>query len=102
VSELVPWLPLITAVVVAVIGGAYGLWNKGKTRPPTWPEMWERMEAQDKRLNAAARIIRSISEQWPEGHPAPTIAPSDVKELEGEDTIPVKWLTGMRQVPPSP
>lgn len=107
-EQLLPWSPLIGGIVVAAIGASVSLWVKfgGDKRaakvpnPPTWPEMWARMDAleaeqeelrrhMDQRDAAFIEILYAIQRQWPEGYPAPVL-PSEALDLLA-DTIPPQW-----------
>lgn len=101
--ELVPYLPLIAGVAVALIAGAFAVYQRvrGEKRqlPPTWPEMWARMDALELRVaardKAFANILQAAADQWPKEIPGPVFDDADIEILE--DTIPSQWL---RRRPP--
>lgn len=45
--------------------------------------------ADTRKMQAVARILRALFEQWP-GHEAPNLDPADIAEIE--DTIPPAWV----------
>lgn len=113
-SGLIPWLPPIIVAIIMVTGG--GIWaivnRRGgdKTRlkvppPPTWPEMWARMEAQDSKIEqlesrievrdrAFTNILADAAKQWPKDAPGPTFDQADLDALG--DTIPASWARRIR------
>lgn len=101
-------------VIVGILGAIGTVVVKRLRGRASEPEMWEKIQelsvtvygGRDKtghdvvglieqlgnvqRRNAAqARIIRALSQQWPESD-VPRLDPSDILELE-EDTIPAHW-----------
>jgi hypothetical protein len=92
--DLTPWLPsIITAIVVALIGGFYG-WRKYRTRftqsvPPTWPEVWTRLDEQDKKIAALVSVLETVADEWPSNVKGPVFDPKDLLILQ--DAVPRKW-----------
>lgn len=115
--------PLVVGAVLSVLSAVWAFLNRKGTerhekrtlRPPTWPEVWSRMENQDARIeaqdekleqqaqdigalqqrfsdqtNAIKRLLRSIAVQWPKGFPPPVLDQHDVDALG--DTMPRQWL----------
>lgn len=108
-EQFLPWAPLAGVILAAVIGGIVTLVVKfggdGKARkvpvPPTWPEMWARMDALEReqeelrnrmteRDAAFIQILHAVQQQWPLGYPVPVL-PEDALEVLS-DTIPKHWL----------
>jgi hypothetical protein len=103
-TEILPWLPAI----VAVIGGSAAVWaavvNRGGTRQarrePTWKELLERVGALEekvedmrrtdrRKMGAFARILIAIRDQWPTPT-GPDLDPADIAEVE--EAIPPAWI----------
>lgn len=101
--------PLTVAVVGALLTGGYAMLNRhGSERsaarmlkPPTWPEMWSHMQAQDARIDALeeraenrdraiTNILHALANQWPVGAPPPVFDPADLDVLG--DTMPSQWV----------
>lgn len=101
--EISPWVSGLFAVVAAIIAGLYG-WNRYKTSqknppPPTWPEIWDRLDAQDTRLGAQEEkievlisVVHTVAAQWPLGHPRPIFTRDQVNVLNG--SMPDQWKPG--------
>lgn len=65
------WWPIWSPIVVLILGGAStGIWVMVNRRdgdktarknplPPTWPEMWARIDIQDGRIDALERELRA-------------------------------------------
>lgn len=95
-------VPAVCLVAAAVVAGRYTIKNRREgdaaarrnSVPPTWPEMWARMDALETRIavrdTAFSNILESIAQQWPAGAPRPTFNQSDIDALS--DTIPSEWL----------
>ena len=115
--------PLVVGVLLSSLGAVWAFLNRKGTQrheartlhPPTWPEVWARMAAQDVRIetqearleeqgekiatlttgfvnqtSAIKRLLHSIAKQWPKGASLPVIDEVD-EHLLGE-TLPVEWL----------
>jgi len=91
-------LPVIGGIAIAVVGGGMAIWSRwGGDRararqplPPTWPEMWERMDKQDEKIAALTRIVVAAADQWPTDVAGPVFQEADLAVLE--ETLPAKWL----------
>lgn len=100
--------PLLISVAGTSFAGAWAFINRKGTEkneartlhPPTWPEMWEHMKAQDARIDSLERnfntrsaaitnILRAVVAQWPKGTPAPSFDQADLDALG--DTVPSQW-----------
>lgn len=123
-SEWWSW-PLFVGLLLSAVGALWAFLNrKGSEsydsrtlRPPTWPEVWARIDAQDARLEeqsqqiedqseqietlkkefanqtgAIKRLLRSIAAQWPKGVAAPVLDQKDIDALSG--VVPPHWLNG--------
>lgn len=116
------WLnwPIVLGVLGTVGAGIWALINRlGSEKfrqralpPPTWPDMWKRMEEQRVRMDeqtdrikaledereeravrdrAITNILMSIARQWPPEHPPPVLDSDDL-DILGEDTVPAQWF----------
>ena len=108
-TELLPWSPLIGGVAIAVVSGLFLLWKtrqEGQSkRDPTWGELVAenrkqreefddfrektdtRLNALDRKLDATARVLTALAEQW-HGDP-PLLDPADIDALG--TTLPAKF-----------
>lgn len=99
----VPWIAPAAVVVAAIAAGVFALINRQRAEkvplPPTWPEMYARMDAQDKRIDdlekrieardrAFASVLTDLAAQWPRDH-RPKLKRADLDVLA--DTIPASW-----------
>lgn len=109
-EENLPWLlPVMGGIAVAIITGIVTLVVKfggdSKSRkvpiPPTWPEMWARMDALEteqeelrkhmsERDRAFVQILHALQQQWPSSLPVPVLPEEALEVLS--DTIPKSWL----------
>lgn len=88
----------VAVVTAAVYGGLNALKNRREDRkaqsttivPATWPEVWSRMEALEKKNIALINVFEDLVRQWPTGTPRPTFDKADIAVLA--DTIPSEWL----------
>ena len=114
------WIPITIGLILGGAGGVWAILNRrGGQRfaakhpaPPTWPEMWARMEAQEKRIDgleklivdkdrtsqardrAFANILLAASRQWPANAPGPIFDTRDTDVLG--DTVPAEWIKQAR------
>lgn len=121
VDALLPWLPFLGGVLVAVIGFVSGrLQQRGDQatrREPTWKELADEnrnlrkelgdyRETTDQRLQkiedrmeerdrAMASVLADAAEQWPKDIDGPTFREEDLRVLE--DTVPVPWRNRRRR-----
>lgn len=98
-SEILPYAISAVAVMFAAI---YAGVNFSKNRkadrlaaatniaPATWPEMWLRIDAMEKKNTALVNVVEDMVRQWPAGAPRPVFDQADVTVLSG--TIPSEWL----------
>lgn len=96
-------IPAVAVTFAAVVAGWFTIKNRREADkatstnsvPPTWPEIWERMDALEKRITvrdiAFGNILEAIAKQWPKNTPRPTFNQADLDALS--DTIPSEWLT---------
>jgi hypothetical protein len=52
-------------------------------------EVTEVRRADTRKMQAVARILRALFDQWP-GHDTPNLDPADIAEIE--DTVPPAWV----------
>ena len=123
------WLPIIIGTVLASVGGIWAYINRrGGQRfqhrnplPPTWPEMWARLDGYEKKLDqleednkalrkmiedkdrtsqirdrAITNILLAAATQWPAGAPGPKFNKRDTDVLG--DTMPADWIKQARTV----
>ena len=94
-APFLPWAGWLTAALATLVLPLYFKRRAERTvAVPTFPEIWARMDAQDKRFAAMARVVMAIGQQAPPGF-HPKLDPADVEILQGD--IPLKW----RQPPPT-
>lgn len=106
VSELLPWLPVIAGVSVAVVAGAFTLYTRIRgdresrriPMPPSWPEMYARMAGQDAKIAALGRLWTATVAQWPEGAEAPTFDEGDLAIVKDIAPLPARWRRPRRSV----
>ena len=117
--DIVPFLPIISAILVVVIGGVIGIYqmrygrrkDQERPLPPTWPEMWakiseldDKLKAQEetieKRDKALGNILTALVDQWPADRPAPIFDPEDLAVVS--DIMPGKWARRPRPKPATP
>lgn len=68
------WAPFALAIVAACAAGLWALYNRrdgekaARTNPlpPTWPEMWARIDAQDQRIEKLERQLVEADELYDE------------------------------------
>jgi hypothetical protein len=71
------WASIATGLLLWAGQAISRRWGKKHPETPTWPEIWDRIEAQDKRIEALehqdkkktrvfAGILTRLLEQWPE------------------------------------
>lgn len=89
-------------VLAAIVAGRYTVKNRRDAAlaasksplPPTWPEMWERMDNLEERMKvrdtAFGNILTVIAAAWPKGTPRPIFDQADLDALA--DTLPSQWL----------
>lgn len=98
VPTLADLLPTLGGIAIALVAGSLAAWSRwGGDRnrarqplPPTWPEMWARMDLQDEKIAALTRIVVAAADQWPTEAAGPVFQESDLTILE--DTLPAVWL----------
>ncbi len=94
-------IPGIFAAIVATVTGIFLIRNRAggdasRRRdlvPPSWPDIYARLDLQDKKIRLLVGITASVAEQWPTDH-APPIFDKDTVDLiaELDDTlVPAKW-----------
>lgn len=103
-DTLVKLIPLVTAVLVAAIGGWYTLRQRkrSESKPPAvgYEAMWQRMDKLESELESFRKDIQEIkdatrqglyeiSQQWPKGEPGPTLSTDTLDRLG--DMIPWEW-----------
>lgn len=67
---LVVWWPMWTPLLVAIIYGAFAVINRRGTEkhknrqpaPPTWPEMWQRIDKLEKKVTAVTTAYNNLRE----------------------------------------
>ena len=100
--DLTPWIfPLITAVLVAIIGGVFTIRARRSEstsrardmQPPSWADVYARLDLQDKKIRLMVGIVAAAAEQWPADAPGPTFDKETVELIaELDDTlVPAKW-----------
>lgn len=112
---LIVVIPLGGVIAAGVLAWLRLAWSKRHTEnvplPPTWPQMWERMEAQDDRIEsleerikvrdqAFLSILTTLSESWPAHVPKPEFDAAALRVLE--DTLPPWYLRQARRTFPRP
>lgn len=85
-------------LLAAIYSGRNALRNRREDRraastnsiPPTWPEVWARMNDLEEKNTALINVIEDLIKQWPKSEPRPRFDRADVNVLSG--TIPSEWL----------
>jgi hypothetical protein len=111
-SWIIALTPLWAAIGGAIVVGIFRLVEhlRGERRPapPTWPEMWARIDAQDARLEAMEEhnrerdqavlsILTTVAESWPRDAPKPEFDADAIGVLA--DTLPSWYLRHTRRNP---
>ena len=112
------FISLLPGIIVGLIlASAAGIWviinrrggDKARERvplPPTWPEMWARMEAQDKKIEAMEQrveardraftsVLADAARQWPKDAEGPYFDKAAIEILA--DTMPIAWVRRIRR-----
>lgn len=111
VAEPSPWIaPLITSALIAVISGFFLVRSrfvdnnarKRDMQPPSWSDVYARLDLQDKKIRLMVGIVTAAAEQWPPGAERPTFDQETLDLIaELDDTlVPAKWRRPKR--PPKP
>ncbi len=110
--DLTPWVfPLITSVIVAAIGGFFLIRGKREDnasrkrdmQPPSWGDVYARLDLQDKKIRLMVGIVAAAAEQWPVGVERPTFDQETLDLIaELDDTlVPAKWRRPKRAPKPA-
>jgi hypothetical protein len=111
-SWIIALTPLWAAIGGGIVVGIFRLVEhlRGERRPapPTWPEMWARIDAQDARIEAMEEhnrerdqavlsILTTVAESWPRDAPKPEFDQDAIGVLA--DTLPSWYLRQSRRTP---
>jgi hypothetical protein len=95
VEKFLDWVPAIIAGCFVIIAAIIQWGNRRdadevksrKMTPPDWNEVWQRLDAVEKKQAAASRLVTQLLLQWPNDRPPPILDKQDVELLS--DTLPV-------------
>lgn len=118
-SWIIALTPLWAAIGGAIVVGIFRLVERvrgeRKPAPPTWPEMWARIDAQRARIDAqderieamdernrqrdqaVLSILNTVAESWPRDAPKPEFDADAIGVLA--DTLPPWYLRQSRRTP---
>ncbi len=113
-SWIIALTPLWAAICGGIIVGIFRLVERFRGEkqppPPTWPEMWAQIKAQDERIDlleerirvrdqAFLSLVSTFAESWPSDVPRPEFDPNAITVLE--DTLPAWFFQKHRRPRPS-
>jgi hypothetical protein len=94
-------IPGTFALLISAVSGIFLVRNRAggdaaRRRdlvPPSWPDIYARLDLQDKKIRLLVGITASVAEQWPADHSPPHFDQETVDLIaELDDTlVPQKW-----------